>query len=705
MTDKSNELSGQDKVTQTSKPEEEKGIDKKTDSATNENLSSEQVSGNVSEDQTKAEQGSDEVTELPKAEEASPKTEKAESTEPTVVFSEVKDNSNAEAISPMSDVRETSEKEPVSEESSVETTSDEEESEEEEDLHEEDLDISSLSKIELVALLKSKVKQDNIYRIDKLVHEIKVAFDEFTHKEKEEALDKFKAEGGAEDDFDFRPSDEEKEFNTYYFEYRHQLGALRKEAEKQKENNFSAKTELLNKLRELVDGEETTFSMSTIKTLQEEWKSIGPVPPSQNRNLWASYNALMDRFYDNRSIYFELKELDRKKNLEHKLELVEKAIALKSVKDLKDAIKSLNDLHEEFKHIGPVPREEQEALWQQFKAASDAVYDRRRDFYEGQKEVFKVNQDQKEALIEQLKPFAEYKADRIKEWNTKTKEILEIQKKWEKIGPVPRESGKEINKQFWASFKQFFHNKNLFFKELDEVRAVNLAKAEELISKAEDLKDNTDWQNTSNALVKLQQDWKKLGPTPEKNRDALYKRFKSACDTFFDNRRDSNKQSNAEFEENLVSKQAICKQLTDAANSGEVSEEALTKLVGEFNDIGFVPRKSMKEIQGQFKTAVDLYLEKLSPEGEGREDFLFRLNLNRLQSDPNAVKTLNKKEHGIRKQISELENNITLWKNNLEFFAASKTADKLKDQFDLKIQKAEEEIEKLKSKLSILKEF
>ncbi|MEP0714256.1 MAG: DUF349 domain-containing protein, partial [Algoriphagus sp.] len=236
MTDKSNELSGQDKVTQTSKPEEEKGIDKKTDSATNENLSSEQVSGNVSEDQTKAEQGSDEVTELPKAEEASPKTEKAESTEPTVVFSEVKDNSNAEAISPMSDVRETSEKEPVSEESSVETTSDEEESEEEEDLHEEDLDISSLSKIELVALLKSKVKQDNIYRIDKLVHEIKVAFDEFTHKEKEEALDKFKAEGGAEDDFDFRPSDEEKEFNTYYFEYRHQLGALRKEAEKQKEN-------------------------------------------------------------------------------------------------------------------------------------------------------------------------------------------------------------------------------------------------------------------------------------------------------------------------------------------------------------------------------------------------------------------------------------------------------------------------------------
>src|SRR5690606_22168765 len=154
--------------------------------------------------------------------------------------------------------------------------------------------------------------------------------------------------------------------------------------------------------------------------------SIGPVPPSQNRSLWASFNALMDRFYDNRSIYFELKELDRKKNLESKLELVEKAEALKEVKDLKNAIKALNDLHEEFKHIGPVPRDDQEALWQKFKGASDAVYDRRKDFYEGQKEVYQANQDQKEVLIEALKPFADFKADRIRDWNSKTKEVLEI---------------------------------------------------------------------------------------------------------------------------------------------------------------------------------------------------------------------------------------------------------------------------------------
>ena len=678
MTEKSNDLSDKDKVTPSSPVEEEKSIEK------NENLSTEDSD--------------------PKEEEV--EAAASESAESEVSNTEVSEKTETESPKEEDTAEAKSQSKTESEEhTSTEEDLHEDSPDEDEDEHEDEIDLSVMSKVELLTLLKSKVKGEKPQRVDKLIHDIKAAFDEFTNKEKEEALEKFKAEGGTEDDFDFRPSEEEKEFNVHYYEFKKQLNTLRKEAEQQKESNLQAKTDLLDKLRELVDGEETTLSMSAIKSIQEEWKSIGAVPSSQNRSLWASYNALMDRFYDNRSIYFELKELDRKKNLESKLELVEKAEGLKDVKDLKAAIKMLNELHEEFKHIGPVPRDEQESLWQKFKAASDAVYDRRKDFYEGQKEVFKENQEKKEALIASLSDYVEFKASRIRDWNNKTKEILEIQKAWEKIGPVPRESGKEINKSFWAAFKQFFHNKNLFFKELDEVRAANQTKAEELIAKAEELKDNTDWQNTANALVKLQQDWKKLGPTPEKSRDALYRQFKGACDFFFENRRNANKQSNAEFEENLVKKQELCKKITEAASKEEVSEEELTALVGEFNEIGFVPRKAMKEIQSTFKEAVDAYLEKLDPQGEGREDFLFRLNLNRIQSDPNAVKTLNKKEHGIRKQITELENNITLWKNNLEFFASSRTADKLKDQFDVKIQKAEEEIQKLKSKLSILREF
>lgn len=627
----------------------------------------------------------------------------AESAESSVVQAEISIPESADQQDQTDQVSETvAEVEPVSEE--VVSATEVEESAEEEEEHTPE-DLSGLTKTQLLHLLKDKIQHGVSLKLDKLAHEIKAAFDDLVAKDTEVALLKFKSEGGAEDDFQYRFQEEDREFNKLFNDFRHQLNSLRKEAEKQKERNLQLKTDLLNKLRDLVDGEETTLSMGAIKSIQEEWKSLGPVPAAQSRNLWASFNALMDRFYDNRSIYFELKELDRKKNLESKLELCDKADALKEVKDLKEAIKQLNELHEEFKHIGPVPRDEQENLWQRFKAASDAVYDRRKEFFEGQKEVFKKNLTEKETLIGLLAPFGEFKADRIKDWNTKTKEILDIQKAWEKIGPVPKESGKDVNKAFWASFKQFFHHKNLFFKELDEIRATNQKKAEELISQAEALMENTDWQSTANQLVKLQQEWKKLGPTPEKNRDALYKKFKTACDSFFENRRSSTKQANNEFDANLKSKQDLIAAIKAAAAGESLSEEVLSGFVTEFNEIGFVPRKNMKEIQNQFKEAVDVYLEKLDSSATGREDFLFRLNLNRIQSDPNAIKTLNKKEHGIRKQITDLENSISLWKNNLEFFAASKTADKLRDQFDVKIQKAEEEIDKLKKKLTILKEF
>lgn len=658
MTEKKNDLSEQDKVTPSSLPEEPTSINS----------------------EPAPEEHGDEATEI-SVEEIVTESISAAGVE------ETKDQTNEVAV-----------KQDITVDLIVEE-------EEEEEHSEEEIDLALLSKTSLISLLKEKISSGNILKLDKLVQSIKIIFDEVIQKEKEEALVKFNNEGGSEDDFEFRLSEEDKEFNNIYFEFKSQIGSVRKETERQKEKNFTVKNELLNKLRLLVDGEETTLSMSTIKAIQDEWKSIGQVPASQNKNLWASFNALMDRFYDNRSIYFELKELDRKKNLTHKTELCEKAEGLQNIKDLKDAIKALNDLHDEFKHIGPVPRDAQEDLWNRFKAASDIIYDRRKDFYDGQKEVFKKNQDEKEILIEKLKLFTEYKADRIKDWNTKTKEILEIQKSWEKIGAVPREAGKEINKTFWAAFKQFFQNKNIFFKELDEIRASNQANAEILIAKAEELRDSNDWQNAANSFMKLQQDWKVLGPTPEKSRDSLYKRFKAACDAFFENRRNSSKASNSEFESNLLQKQEVCKQIQVAAQADSHNEEILIKLIATFNEIGFVPRKNMKEMQATFKSAVDSYLEKLNPNSSDKEDFLFRLNLNKIQSDPNSVKTLNKKEHGIRKQITDLENSVTLWKNNLDFFAASKTADKLRDQFDIKIQKAEEEIDKLKKKLSIIKEF
>jgi hypothetical protein len=582
----------------------------------------------------------------------------------------------------------------------------EEDNEEHQDIEEDaHIDYSNYTKKQLLSSFKELLSSDGFLKNDAPLLEIKSHFEEIFNHEKEEALNAFVTNGGNADDFEYRPTDEDKAMFVVFNDYRERKSVFFKEQERQKEKNFFAKNQILDKLRELVDGEETTHSINTIKQIQDEWKKIGPVPGSQNRNLWASYNALMDRFYDNRSIYFELKELDRKKNLEHKLEICEKAEALFGVEDLKEAIKSLNDLHEEFKHIGPVPRDEQENLWNRFKTASDAVYSRRKEFYDNQKGTLVENLAKKEVLIQKLETFKDFKASKIKDWNIKTKEVLALQKEWEAIGPVPRENGKEINKQFWGFFKQFFQNKNHFFKELDEIRLVNKVKAEELIEKATALQESTDWQQTASQMISLQQEWKKIGPTPEKVRDELYKRFKTACDTFFENRRNSTKQVNREFDENLKSKEALCEKIIEESKGTGLSEAALEALISQFNAIGFVPRKNMKEILAKFNEAVDTYVKKMGIDGGDKEEFLFRLNLNKLQTDPNSNRVLNKKEHGIRKQISDLENNITLWRNNLEFFAASKTADKLKDQFDEKIQKAEREVEKLKKKLTIIREF
>jgi len=590
--------------------------------------------------------------------------------------------------------------------SDQEASEDESQDEDNTEGEDESPDFSEYSKKQLLQEVKEVLKDENLIKHERKVSDLKGIFEETYQKEKEAALEQFIADGGSADDFAYRGDDLDKEFFSTIHDFKERRGKQVREIERNKERNAIAKNQLLDRLRELVDSEETTSSIDGVKAIQEEWKSIGPVPGNQNKNLWASFNALMDRYYDNRSIYFELKELDRKKNLEHKLELCEKAEALVELEDLKEAIKSLNDLHEEFKHLGPVPREEQEKVWQRFKSASDAVYSRRKEFYDDQKVALKVNLDLKLSLIEKLDTFKDFRAERIKDWNAKTKEMLAIQKEWETIGPVPRENGREINRTFWGLFKQFFNHKNHFFKELDEVRKQNKDKAEALIAEAERLKDSTDWKNTANDLIGLQKEWKELGPMPEKIRDDLYHRFKAACDAFFQSRRNTNKEANQEFDDNLKQKESICKQIVSEANAGkDLSTDRLEEFIRSYNEIGFVPRKNIKDIAAKFSSAVDEYVKHLGVEGQDKEEFLFRLNLNKIQTDPNGARVLNKKEHGIRKQIADLENNITLWKNNMEFFAASKTADKLKDQFEEKIDKAEQEVDRLKKKLSIIREF
>ena len=572
--------------------------------------------------------------------------------------------------------------------------------------HEEELnlDFTGFGKEELVAFLKDQAKDINLHKIDGILREIKPLYDGIHEQEKKQALEKFISEGGSETDFDFRLDELDIAFDANYKLLKDKKNKFFKEQEAKKSDNLQSKQEVLEKLRAFVDAEETNISFDTFKKLQEEWKSIGNVPAAQAKTLWANYKALVDRFYDNRSIYFELKELDRKKNLESKLELCVKAEKLADVDVIKTAVRELNELHNEFKHIGPVPADEQEAVWQRFKAASDAVYARRDAFVGELQKDLKENLVKKQNLCEQIEQFASFQSDRIKLWNQKTKEVLQLQKQWEAIGAVPRAKAKEINKQFWSSFKGFFNNKSNFFKKLDQERDANLKLKQELVEKAKELKESEDWEKTANQLKNLQTQWKEVGPVPEKVREKIYAEFKAACDHFFNQRRTKLDEKDKVFKENLSHKQAIITELKSLAESKSGTPEKFKELAKAFEAEGFVPRKAINSIREQYNEACNLYLasvEALSVEEKGM--LLAEVQLMGLKNDPNADKKIYHKEQVIRKKISKVENDIAVWKNNLEFFGRSKNAEKFKEEFNGKIEEASAELNQLKQQLKILR--
>ena len=566
------------------------------------------------------------------------------------------------------------------------------------------VDYSNFSKMQLAEVLKGLANETNFGRVDRILREVRPLYNEIRNKEKAAALERFIADGGVEDDFNYKGDEVDHEFDASVKLLKEKKNKHFKEQEEQKNENLARKNALLEKFRSLADGEDTENSFAEFKLLQKEWKSIGPVPNVHSRTLWANYTALLDLYYDQRSIYFELKELDRKKNLEYKWELCERAEKLAGENSIKAAVKELNELHNEFKFTGPVPREEKDNVWARFKAASDAVYARRDAHLAELHEGFKKNLESKKQLIERLAPFATFDSDRIKEWNGKTKEILALQKEWEAIGPVPRAQTKETNRSFWAAFKTFFANKSTFFKKLDAERGKNLELKQELVEKANAIKDSTDWENASEELKRLQQQWKEIGPVPEKQRAKIYKTFKEACDGFFDRRREQFGKQDEEQAENLKQKEGLCEWLEKHAEEKTGTADMLEEAVGKFNAIGFVPRKALKSIKVRYDKAVAAFIGSLPDAGaEEKERLAMVVQVAALKNDPYGDRKIQHKEQSIKTQIHKAENDIAILRNNMEFFGRSKNAEKLKGEFAEKLEDATSHLQNLKKQLKLLK--
>ncbi|MFN3402678.1 MAG: DUF349 domain-containing protein [Cytophagaceae bacterium] len=575
--------------------------------------------------------------------------------------------------------------------------------EEDEEHHEEsiDSDLSHYSKEDLIKLAESLKADEQPSRINTMLRQIKIHFDQIVDHERQEALQKFVENGGEEGDFEFRKDKTAQKFDKLYENLRDRISNHYNELEREKERNLRIKNELLDKLRFLLTQEENNASLNAFKEIQEEWKKTGPVPNAYNQDLWANYNALVERFYNNRSIYFELKELDRKKNLEAKKEIVDKAEQLAaSDVPVSTMIRELKALHEEFRNIGPVPKEDQEQLWNRFKQTSDKIYEKRNEYQKNIKERQEENLSKKSALADKISAYAEFNTERIEEWKTKTQEVLALQEEWKALGGLPPEKGKDISKKFWGSCKTFFHHKEVFFKNLEVEKLENLKKKEQLCEKAEAVKDSEDFAGTASYLKVLQKEWEAIGPVPIKEKENIFRRFKAACDHFFNKKREVQAEADKEYVENLKKKEVVIEKIQSLIKEKNADASAIKELQEEWRSIGFVPKNKIKEINSKYSQAMDSLFQQL-----GGEDSNLKLSLQieAMKTGPDGGKKLFHKEKEIQRKIGGLKAEIDRLKTNMEFFAKSAKADELKKEIQQKIEAAQDEVNTLTQQLKMVR--
>ncbi len=597
------------------------------------------------------------------------------------------------------------EEKPATKAEESETAQEESANDNEEDEELPQTDYSQFSKAEFLELIKQLAKEEDLRKFSPILREMRPMFDEIIQEEKQIALEKFLAEGGEEDGFEFKEDAETQEFYQIYNELQKKRYDQTNKLEREREQNLQRKNDILDQIRKLLENPES--SLDELKKLQKEWKEVGPVQAQHNRNLWASYNALLDLFYDQRSIHFELIELDRKKNLALKLALCEKAEKLQEYEIINEAIKELNELHEEFKHIGPVPKEDQEPLWNRFKAASDRVYERKREYHRNLEETKQKNLVEKQRLCEVILPFTAFQSDRITEWNAKTKEILALQKEWETIRLIPREHAKEVSKNFWSAFKTFFNNKNAFLKTIDEEREENLKQKTVLCEEAEQLVNGEhDPKAVAEQLKTLQQKWKDIGPVPAKFRQSIYDRFKATCDAFFERRRKAYTEQEQTYAQNLQKKIEICEKIEQYQPDENTPNDLINEFIKEWKSIGFVPKKDKNKIQERFDDAIDRLINRLPKTNEvAREKVRLSAQMKLSKDSPNAQRKMNQLETNLRRKISTLENEIDVLRNNIGFLARSKKADKLKDSLNQQIEEANQELKSLRNQLKALRQM
>lgn len=562
----------------------------------------------------------------------------------------------------------------------------------------ENFDFTGKSDQDLLEILK-KMAQDEVSLLNNKLQAVQDVFFERYNALKATALAKFVEEGGLKQDFELKEDETVSAVKTLITTYQEQIKTIRKDKKAQVQNNFKRKEVLLAELRDLVHADEADDTFKRVKEIQEEWKGIGEIPANKKKDIYPNYRALLDIFYNNRGIYFELKDLDRKKSEQLKTVLCEKAEQLLELGSAKEMMKELQELHHQYKNIGPAPKEVQEQLWERFKAATQKVYDFKDKVNAEFVDKLNANLVLKKALVEKLEPLVSFDSTVINEWKAKTEELLKVQEEWKAIGPVPRAESKEVSKEFWKKGKMFFANKSSFFKTLDKKREEALAQKEVLCERVEKLADMEDVGEACHLAINVQKEWKKIGPAPRAVNDKIYQRFKAACDILFEKRRTKQDEADKSLVVNLDAKKTLIASVDEVFESA-IPQEVVEAYFEKWHSIGDVPNSSRADLNKELQKLLNAKIEAFAPVNKELLKVLVEKEIYKF--DRNADRIFQKKIVAIRKKITGLEDDISTWGNNLLFFQKSASFEEMKKEFDVKIDAAKTQIAGLKQQLKIM---
>ena len=562
-----------------------------------------------------------------------------------------------------------------------------------------------LTKEEVIARLKAiagDVESVTKAEIDSL----KQTFYKLHNAEQEAARKKFAEAGGAPEDYVPTPDPLEEEMKNAMSVIKNKRNELAAEVEKQKEMNLQVKLSIIEELKDLLESpEDANKNYTEFKRLQQQWNEVKLVPQASVNELWKNYQLYVEKFYDLLKLNNEFREYDFKKNLEIKTHLCEAAEKLAEETDVVSAFHQLQKLHQEFRETGPVAKELREEIWARFKAASTAVNRRHQQHFDALKEAEQQNLDQKTVICEIIEGIDYNELTNFAAWDAKTQEIIALQNKWKTIGYAPQKMNVKIFERFRAACDAFFNKKAEFFKTVKENMNENLEKKRALCEKAEALKDSTDWKATADTLVKLQKEWKTIGPVAKKHSDVIWKRFITACDYFFEQKNQAGASQRSEEQANLEKKRAIIAQLEAIGEETEADTaiEQVRTLMKEWNAVGFVPFKDKDKVYKQYHALVDKLFERYHISQSNKKLSSFKNTISNIQEG--SPQALYREREKLMRAYDNMKSELQTYENNLGFLnAASKKGNSLLTELNRKVEKLKADIDLVKEKIKVIDE-